>query len=1312
MSEDKHGEDTASLAATIQKHSVRRRAGIFVLLAGLAGTFHFIAGVLADSEQSETKVVSKASASEHQKPPLQKKTNKKEATAHSPTGCFAYVNPHSPTGQVQDTEANTSESLPTPERGEAWRVLERFFHHERSSEPASVGLRVGIVLAADPIHTNLGLMFDRQISTIEQAAQDGGYDFDSGWMPWKHEELDSLGSLDDREALREITEGRESCPGVLLFRHRGALIKGSEATDGEYASGLLLFVVGEQPTGGIDPHQWDNALSEMKSGLVEFAQHVSNQKKLLVLGPNFSGSLPSLQREIEAHLSDYPHVLVLSGTTSNYGEVNAFRSALKKLNDTLPSSSLNFGTFAEADEIHIARYLQYLDNVGGNRREVAILSEDETGYSASWNEYDDCPLNHARDRGVTPRGSEDNGTANQQKDCPLNLHYPRDISSMREAYQKQSIFDSTFGGGRSFRTILRNESPEESNGMLDTVPTYGGAVGAFDEEAKLFGLVDALRSHHIRHLILRSTNPLDLLFLARFFHRAYPEARVTTMGTDLLFRREIDTTEFRGMTSLSNFPLLPREQDWKRGKHSDEHPVFSGNLVEGNYFAARYLIENRELSSLPDNSGTPSLVFTELSRLPNYLDPRWSEFSKESAVPATWLTVVGRNGYWPLAVLSDLRPSAALVRMRSKEMKEADRRLPSSVPLSFKICFCLAIMLVIYQISGEMPHSFYSADGMFAVFRTEGRGRSQPIMRGMNAALSVMPLVQLSLLALVYMRNWLWSLFELILAMVLISFLWFQIRRRRNFPENRVELLAAYSKDEVSPPVRLEVYRLGSLRHAARRRAADAYLASVLCFATIFWVATGWWYSTDFAQLYRMVHLTDGVSPLAPVLILTLGFYLWSWQAMAGNLLLGRVKPVLPKFNGHELPSSGAVEAQMPQIKHFWSRLDFRYFRLSEGLGQRIHDEADPINGLFMRRRWRDETAADRLRRKYGAFGPGILALIAFFWCLGGLEPVTLDGRLYGGSLLFFAWFAALLCWAGCLQLHGTWMQLRRLLHALLRTPLRQAVQKLIPVSTTSLWDASGEAHRVQYRLFLQQYEAVRRLIEVHGWDDAKLRLAEERGLGISFRTRATLHGSNRFWGAQFTDDMLSIRRLYAEVATLIMNVLQREVWSDEPLSFFRRDKLRSNRRTKHEKHSGVADQHSQEVIDTLEEFACAYYTAFIHNVLSRMRTITMGIAMLFAALCFSFAFYPFSPRTYIASVLILNFLLIGAVVARVYAGMARNDWLTLISDDEKSKLGGEFWLKITGFTVAPMIGIIATQYPAFFEWVLNCLGPGIGVAK
>ena len=180
----------------------------------------------------------------------------------------------------------------------------------------------------------------------------------------------------------------------------------------------------------------------------------------------------------------------------------------------------------------------------------------------------------------------------------MHLYYPRDISAIRSAYGEQSIFSEGFGyryvESSTYGSPTSNTSRTYSARAIRIEP-FSGQGMALTQEAQLCGIVNSLRSHAIRFVVLRCTDSLDYPFPdSRFLHRANPEAFIVgILGSNMLFAREIDSTEFRGVVALTTFPLLPRGQDWTQQNASlpqHAHRVFEvSDIMEGVYLAARFL---------------------------------------------------------------------------------------------------------------------------------------------------------------------------------------------------------------------------------------------------------------------------------------------------------------------------------------------------------------------------------------------------------------------------------------------------------------------------------------------------------------------------------------------------------------------------------------------------------------------------------------------------------------------------------------------------------------------------------------------------
>jgi hypothetical protein len=44
--------------------------------------------------------------------------------------------------------------------------------------------------------------------------------------------------------------------------------------------------------------------------------------------------------------------------------------------------------------------------------------------------------------------------------------------------------------------------------------------------------------------------------------------------------------------------------------------------------------------------------------------------------------------------------------------------------------------------------------------------------------------------------------------------------------------------------------------------------------------------------------------------------------------------------------------------------------------------------------------------------------------------------------------------------------------------------------------------------------------------------------------------------------------------------------------------------------------------------------------------------------------------------------------------------------------LGADFWFKIVGFGIGPLVGLLAAQFPAVAETIFSVLGPSMNNAK
>jgi len=134
--------------------------------------------------------------------------------------------------------------------------------------------------------------------------------------------------------------------------------------------------------------------------------------------------------------------------------------------------------------------------------------------------------------------------------------------------------------------------------------------------------------------------------------------------------------------------------------------------------------------------------------------------------------------------------------------------------------------------------------------------------------------------------------------------------------------------------------------------------------------------------------------------------------------------------------------------------------------------------------------------------------------------------------------------------------------------------------------------------------------------------------------------------------------------------------------------------------------------IRNAEEFVSFPFLGFIQNILGRIRTIVIGIVALFIAVSLAISSYPFDPRHAINIVLLCVFGVIGGVIIYVYADMHRDATLSHLTNTAPGELGSDFWFKIIGFGIGPLIGLMATYFPEIGDFIISWLQPGINSLK
>ena len=1187
----------------------------------------------------------------------------------------------------------------------------------KSVSKTTPGLNFAIAFVPNPVQTHLPLVFDRAIESVQQAAQDVNYTYDGSWFPWNHSDK-AYESLSDDEQAAKLEAELQQQPGIMVFRHglnsesvastftsceKGAgtgVIDpdcpqlGNGVLDTPYAQDLVVFVVAEQPTGGINDTQFEHALEWMRA-----LQSTPSSQQLLILGPTFSGSLPSLARELNQQSLE-PYVkgaTIYSGATNSETSVRWFQLFLAKLQRDLQPHGLQgdllYRTFFEGDALATDRFLCYLQHEGYNLDRVAILSEDETAFgkavSANKNPAEAGPSRCM------------NADSDQERQSPIYLYYPRDIAALRSAYEQQSIFGAGRQQSNAPSTSLRGNLSEPASSEHDTVRTYGGQLTPLAQESALFGIANILDTKRIEFVVLRSSNSLDQLFLSEFLRRSYPSGRVVIDGSDVLFRRGMQGASLRGVMLLSPYPLLSWTQDSTspiHGGRRSSYRVFAEDLSEGTYIAARELFE-----LLPDApKGIP---------ISDYAPPNSAQGGSADKPadkrPATWVTVVGHRQFWPIAVLNEetlvdtsngaAKPNygpggASLLKSEEpflgKQAAFGGRLgLPGEMTALLTFCVLLALSYLYFCWNGSITRS------------PRLRAYFAPIPRVQHASLIYIGGLLLGLLGVtvsfaitfansVLAPRWIAGITLAVVSIIVSGFL-------GCVGNYRLPVVSG----EVKPTVIHRIKRW-------RRIYVWSWIPTLAVLAVLryFYLTYHLTIANQFPAFWRSLFLRSGVSPLLPQVVLIAGLYAWFWFNLQGLALFGDDRPVLPGVKDLPVIEVAANQGEEEHSQHTRQVRAFLMFS-QEGAAGNIEYNALPLGHRY-------------LKSLLFLFP---IALLTMWVALGEAHLRSLGDRRFGTMIFFAVTLCIGLVLADTLQLLNTWSQLRQLLIFMDRLRLRRTLGALKGLYGGGVWKLSGNVLEERYRLISRQFESARNLQNsLAAWTVRNPVEAQCKQIAVAQMTQCEMQGRKfATWYVDLLDDeihdkgkehnvkpLAEFQQMLAATAGCIMKNVILPEWQTETQSLI-------SCRTPSPGNSGsAADSGMPPHICAAEEFFVLPYLGFIQNTLGRVRTIAFSIASLFVAATIGVSCYPFDPLPVIGAVFLILFALVGATIIFTYGEMCRDATLSHIANTTPGELGMEFWVKMAAFGIGPLIGLLTTLFPSMTDFVVSFLQPGAQAFK
>jgi hypothetical protein len=492
-----------------------------------------------------------------------------------------------------------------------------------------------IATLPEPLAPSFQYKFDTYLDSLQKAAQSAGFILDRFDLPWTDpnqgrssafrlgQEIDLNwatpieGQSPEIASIRPNTKSENASqnePGVLLFR---SVVPGRKEL-------LLVLLVGETPVWGIRKDalasslDWVAWLSEpwgTQDLPLRFPRrHDSGRLKIRIMGPSFSGSAISMRLTIDGWLASHkispdPYMQIVSGTATS-----------------IPSG--NKGTFGKYDysttAINASEKNQltnaYLETeLGAQLDRIAVFSESGTSSGNSREIFRKSRENSASRPGPAP-------TSDFSRH-PLILKFPLHISNLR------SVSRATDTQTAPQLELVRKNlsfSEEQSGSGAYVVPMFSPRSTTYDELVldKLLESISAARMDYVR---IDATDVEDLIFLAQQVKSKCSNVVLVTSTADLRFLHSDINSDLRGMLVVSTYPLFVENQSWSYSvsqQNEKKREEFPSENAEGVYNATLALLERTDLM----------------------LDYRLP-FSPYSERPPLWVSIVGNDNFWPVAVL-------------------------------------------------------------------------------------------------------------------------------------------------------------------------------------------------------------------------------------------------------------------------------------------------------------------------------------------------------------------------------------------------------------------------------------------------------------------------------------------------------------------------------------------------------------------------------------------------------------------------------------------------------------------------------------
>lgn len=1117
-----------------------------------------------------------------------------------------------------------------------------------------------------PIETHLAADFDENVAALESGITDSGYFFDSAWIPWEsnspHERLS------DSILQKQVSEYRDGYPGVLLFR-RDVTFKSDKDP---YANGLIVFLIAEKPTAGIELQQADKALDILRAMPND---PISLEDPIRIAGPTYTGSLASLGVLIARLHREYrkPRFFIRSGVLG----ADPARQMLVQLarSDTSNELSIDFGTSGWCYSEWTGYAEEQLTRMGMESKEIAFLHEDESGYGAL---------------GEQPTQSTQPVCRLKDKSPTWQIPFPRDISSLRTSYEKQGIFQSNTIA-QPWRRNLDLRSDESGEG--DTVPAFGNEGTVAQQESIMLGISAFIKAHHIRAIIISATNVQDLYFLTQFLHANNDGLRIVLVGSTRLFLRG-NTAPFRGDLIVDSFPMLPRLPEWTAGAlgpyHVSAEHIFSTGFAEGLFFSTVDLLADQRDS---------------LAWLPEYSAPQFrksndtqgnQQQTASSFFPPMYLTAFGVNSVWPAGMdLTNHRLELSGASLVSGPSGAQSSTLRMEMPFA------------LFAHSGKQVSPLPGIELRCCALWTDLFGFLLFLGLGYTACfLYARPILRSFCASFEPVKNWRYWFFTVTLPALIMGGVFFMLAwplwplSKVSTPIEHALWLAVTSS--IVLPLLISVAALSKARLRSNldedkeddmpvtgmndselpQMAADApdpfWTASKLLsfLPTLIFLIAAFARRIQSADqpdtstllnAYRKMHWESGLSLLPSFCLVLLALFIWCRLASQSTALMNGT-PRLPDF--------------------------FKDGRISGDFGKRLAKMGSPFPRVgHARWLWIE-----------WAIGVGFM-FSTFFFIPALREVTTLESRRITIALMTLIMVAAALMLFDILQFLWTWNWIHGLLRALGTCFFKRSFVVIDDFPWTGLWSFTGVSYVDRRAVLSSLVDCLDDLVkqsflEIIQDEQTRARCETKIRLQQAMRLRYRTTPLNTISPRKYRRDLRLSFRLLQKIGNTIAAQLEREDYPRphdcEPCSEAMRRAVESKSESKNSRFRQEAEEfyRLQSWQQTAERYICLLYVAFLQTFIARLHCLMISVGGMFSAMAIAIAIYPFTPVApfFLGGLAFLT--LIAWAFFHVFSQMDKDPVLARIVNGDDRKLQWSFYGKFAESLALPVFTLVSSLLP------------------